>query len=133
MLNKVTLIGRLGRDPEIRSTQSGTRIANLNIATDEQWRDKQTGERKTKTEWHRVSVMSDALSGVCEKYLAKGSKVYIEGKLQTRKWTDQQGIEKFTTEIVLSGFDGKLLMLSGKAEAKQEQQADDGLNDSIPF
>jgi single-strand DNA-binding protein len=111
-LNKVMLIGNVGRDPEIRSTQNGTSVANLSIATSESWKDKNTGERKERTEWHRVVVFNDGLVGVIEQYLRKGSTVYIEGQLQTRKWTDQSGAEKYTTEIVLQPFQGKLVMLS---------------------
>lgn len=113
-VNKVFLIGNLGRDPEIRTTQTGQRVANLSIATSENWKDKNTGERREKTEWHRVVVFSDGLVGVIEQYLKKGSKVFIEGSLQTRKWTDQQGQEKYTTEIVVSGFNGGLTMLDSR-------------------
>jgi single-strand DNA-binding protein len=115
-VNKVILIGNLGRDPEIRTMGNGGRIANLNIATSETWRDKSTGERKEKTEWHRVVIFNENLSKVAEQYLRKGSKVYIEGSLQTRKWTDQQGAEKFTTEIVLQAFNGQLTLLDGRSE-----------------
>src|SRR5207249_4133722 len=110
-VNKVILVGNLGRDPEIRSTQDGTRIANLNLATSESWRDRATGERKERTEWHRVAIFNDRLVELAEKYLKKGSKIYVEGQLQTRKWTDQQGQERYTTEIVLSRFRGELTML----------------------
>lgn len=111
-VNKVILVGNLGRDPEIRSTQNGSRIANLTVATSESWRDKNSGERKEKTEWHRVVIFNDRLSDACEKYLRKGSKVYLEGSLETRKWTDQSGQEKYSTEIVLRQFHGDLQMLS---------------------
>ena len=110
-VNKVILVGNLGRDPEIRSTQDGTRIANLSLATSETWRDKNSGERKERTEWHRVVIFNENLVKVAEQYLKKGSKIYVEGALQTRKWTDQQGQERYTTEIVLSRFRGELTML----------------------
>jgi len=110
-VNKVILVGNLGRDPEIRFTQSGQKIANMSVATSEQWRDKQTGERREKTEWHRVVVFDERLADVVEKYLKKGSKVYIEGSLQTRKWTGNDGVEKYTTEVVLQRFSGVLTML----------------------
>jgi single-strand DNA-binding protein len=110
-VNKVILVGNLGRDPEIRSTQDGTRVANFTMATSENWRDKNTGERREKTEWHRIVIFNERLVEVAEKYLHKGSKVYIEGQLQTRKWTDQSGQEKYTTEIVLQRFRGELTML----------------------
>jgi single-strand DNA-binding protein len=112
-VNKVILVGNLGRDPEIRSTQDGTRIANLSLATSESWRDKASGERKEKTEWHRVVIFNDRLVEVVERYLKKGSKVYIEGALQTRKWTDNSGVEKYSTEVVLQKFRGELTMLDG--------------------
>src|SRR5258708_1966362 len=109
-VNKVILVGNLGRDPEIRSTQDGTRIANLNLATSETWRDKMSGERKERTEWHRVVIFNERLAEVAEKYLKKGAKVYIEGALQTRKWTDNSGQERYTTELVLQRFRGELTM-----------------------
>ena len=112
-VNKVILVGNLGKDPEIRRTQDGRPIANLSIATSETWRDKATGERKEKTEWHRVVIFSEGLAKVAEQYLKKGSKVYIEGALQTRKWTDKDGIEKYSTEVVLQGFNSNLTMLDG--------------------
>jgi single-strand DNA-binding protein len=115
-VNKVILIGNLGADPEIRRTQDGRPIANLNIATSETWRDKSSGERKEKTEWHRVVIFNEGLCKVAEQYLKKGAKVYIEGALQTRKWTDQAGIEKYSTEIVLQGFNSTLTMLDGRGE-----------------
>jgi single-strand DNA-binding protein len=117
-VNKVILVGNLGRDPEIRSTQDGMRIANLNLATSESWRDKMSGERKERTEWHRVVIFNERLTELAEKYLRKGSKVYIEGQLQTRKWTDQQGQEKYTTEVVLTRFRGELTMLDGAGGAR---------------
>ncbi len=113
-VNKVILIGNLGRDPEIRSTQDGTRIANLSVATSESWRDKASGERKERTEWHRVVVFNDRLVDVIEKYLKKGAKVYLEGALQTRKWTDNSGQERYTTEVVLQRYRGELTMLDGR-------------------
>ena len=112
-VNKVILVGNLGADPEIRRTQDGRPIANLRIATSETWRDKNTGERKEKTEWHRVVIFSEGLCKVAEQYLKKGAKVYIEGALQTRKWTDQQGVEKYSTEVVLQGFNAVMTMLDG--------------------
>jgi len=113
-VNKVTLIGNLGRDPEIRTTQDGTKVANLSVATSENWRDKTSGERREKTEWHRVVVFNDRIVDVIEKYLKKGATIYIEGALQTRKWTDQSGTEKYTTEIVLQKYRGELTMLGGR-------------------
>jgi single-strand DNA-binding protein len=121
-VNKVILVGNLGADPEIRSMNSGDRIANLRVATAETWRDKTTGARKERAEWHRVVIFNDNLVKVAESYLKKGSKVYIEGAIQTRKWTDQSGQEKFSTEIVLQKFRGELTMLDG---AKSDG-ADDG-------
>ncbi len=113
-VNKVILIGNLGRDPEVRTMQNGNKVANLNLATSESWRDKATGERKEKTEWHRVVIFGN-LAEIAEKYLKKGSKVYVCGSLQTRKWTDQSGQEKYTTEVVLQGFGGELTMLDGRS------------------
>ena len=112
-INKVILVGNLGRDPEIRSTQDGQRIANFTLATSENWRDRTSGERKERTEWHRVVIFNERLAEIAEKYLRKGSKVYLEGALQTRKWTDQGGQERYTTEIVLGKFRGELTMLDG--------------------
>jgi single-strand DNA-binding protein len=117
-VNKVILIGNLGRDPELRSTQDGTRIANLAVATSESWRDRVSGERKERTEWHRVVIFNDRLAEIAEKYLRKGSKVYVEGALQTRKWTDQGGQERFSTEVVLTRFRGELTMLDGAGGAR---------------
>jgi len=116
-VNKVILVGNLGADPEIRSTQDGTRIANLRLATSESWRDRVSGERKERTEWHRVVIFNERLAEVAEKYLKKGSKVYVEGALQTRKWTDNSGQERYTTEIVLQRFRGELTMLDGARAA----------------
>jgi single-strand DNA-binding protein len=114
-VNKVILIGNLGKDPEIRRTQDGRPIANLSVATSENWRDKATGERKEKTEWHRVVIFSEPLCKIVEQYLKKGAKVYIEGALQTRKWTDASGVEKYSTEVVLQGFNSTLTMLDGRS------------------
>ena len=114
-VNKVILVGNLGKDPEIRRTQDGRPIANLSGATSENWRDKATGERKEKTEWHRVVIFNEGLCKVAEQYLKKGAKVYIEGQLQTRKWTDQAGVEKYSTEVVLQGFNSTLTMLDGRS------------------
>jgi single-strand DNA-binding protein len=116
-VNKVILIGNLGRDPEIRTTQDGKEIANMTIATSESWKDRNTGERREKTEWHRVVVFNDGLIGIIKNYLHKGSKVYIEGALQTRKWTDKDGAEKYSTEVVLQGFGSTLTMLDARGGA----------------
>lgn len=122
-LNRVMLIGNLGRDPEIRSTQDGTRIANLSVATSESWKDKNSGERKERTEWHRVAIFNEHLVEIVEKYLRKGSKVYIEGQLQTRKWVAQDGTEKYTTEVVLSRFRGEITMLDGPRDGGEKPAA----------
>ena len=113
-VNKVILIGNLGRDPEVRHTNDGRPIVNLSVATSESWRDKSSGERKEKTEWHRVVIFDEKVCEVAQKYLNKGSTVYLEGSLQTRKWTDQQGVEKYSTEVVLQRFSGKLTMLGSR-------------------
>ena len=113
-VNKVILVGNLGKDPEIRRTQDGRPIANLSVATSESWRDKATGERKEKTEWHRVVIFNEGLCRIAEQYLKKGAKVYLEGQLQTRKWTDNAGIEKYSTEVVLQGFNSSLTMLDSR-------------------
>ncbi|MCG8595471.1 MAG: single-stranded DNA-binding protein [Kiloniellales bacterium] len=113
-VNKVILVGNLGRDPEIRSTNDGTKIANLSLATSESWRDRNSGERRERTEWHRVVIFNDRLVDVVEKYLSKGSKIYVEGQLQTRKWTDRDGQDRYTTEVVLQRFRGELTMLDGR-------------------
>jgi len=115
-VNKVILVGNLGRDPEIRHLQDGSKIAQLSVATSENWKDRQTGERREKTEWHRVVIFNSNLAEVAENYLRKGAKVYVEGQLQTRKWTDQDGNDKYTTEVVLSRFRGELTMLDGRGE-----------------
>ncbi len=112
-LNKVMLIGNLGADPEIRSFQNGGKVANLRIATSETWKDRNTGERQERTEWHTVAIFSEGLVGVVERFLRKGSKVYIEGQLQTRKWQDQQGNDRYSTEVVIRGMNGTLTMLDG--------------------
>jgi len=125
-VNKVILIGNLGRDPEIRSTQDGTRVANLSLATSENWRDKNTGERREKTEWHRVVIFNERLVEVVEKYLRKGSKIYIEGQLQTRKWQDQSGQDKYSTEVVLNRFRGELTMLDSRRDAEGQGAGDYG-------
>jgi len=114
-VNKVILVGNLGADPEIRRTQDGRPIANLRVATTDSWRDKTTGERKEKTEWHRVVIFNEGLCKIAEQYLKKGAKVYLEGQLQTRKWTDQSGVEKYSTEVVLQGFNSTLTMLDGRS------------------
>ena len=139
-VNKVILVGNLGRDPEVRSMQSGGRVCNLSIATSESWSDKASGERKEKTEWHRVVIFNDNLVGVAERYLRKGSKVYLEGQLETRKWTDQAGVEKYTTEVVLRPYRGELTLLDGRSDAQPEQKAvagpapgDNDFNDEVPF
>ena len=148
-LNKVQLIGNLGADPEIRSFQNGGRVANLRIATSESWKDKATGERKEKTEWHTIALFSDGLVGVAERYLKKGSKVYIEGQLQTRKWQDKDGNDRYSTEVVLQGYDSKLVMLDGASGNGGGSQSNGGqqggsnqqssgnyaqdLDDDIPF
>ena len=110
-VNKVILVGNLGKDPEVRRMQDGRPVVNMSVATSESWRDKATGERKEKTEWHRVVIFNEGLAKIAEQYLKKGSKVYLEGQLQTRKWTDQAGVEKYSTEVVLQGFNSALTML----------------------
>jgi len=147
-VNKVILIGNLGADPEVRSTQDGNKVVNLRIATSESWKDRASGERKERTEWHRVVIFNERLAEVAERYLRKGSKVYVEGALQTRKWTDQSGAEKYTTEVVLGRFRGELTMLDGRggggggmeevpamAESGRPALAKGGadLDDEIPF
>lgn len=127
-VNKVTLIGNLGKDPEVRNTQSGGKVVNLTIATSESWNDKASGERKEKTEWHRVVIFNERLVDVSEKYLKKGRKVYLEGSLQTRKWTDQSGQEKFTTEIVLNQFRGELTLLDSNRDEPEAPSAQSNSN-----
>ena len=114
-VNKVLLLGNLGKDPDVRYANDGTKIVNLTVATNESWKDKQTGERKDRTEWHRVVVFNDKLAEIAEKYHKKGSKVYLEGQLQTRKWTDTSGAEKYTTEVVLARYRGELTLLDSRA------------------
>lgn len=141
-LNKVTLIGNLGRDPEIRTTNDGREIANLNIATSESWKDKITGERKDKTEWHRVVCFNEGLVKVIKNYVKKGSKLYIEGQLQTRKWIDNDNQEKYTTEVVLQNFNSSLILLDSRGEALTNHPNsqtnsptfdNSDLDDEIPF
>jgi single-strand DNA-binding protein len=115
-VNKVILVGNLGRDPEVRHTQDGTKIVHLSVATSERWRDRSSGENRERTEWHRVVIFNERLGEVAEKYLAKGRTVYLEGQLQTRKWTDQSGQEKYTTEVVLQRFRGELTLLGGRGD-----------------
>ncbi len=115
-VNKVILVGRLGQDPEVRFMNDGGKVVNLSLATSESWKDKQTGERRERTEWHRVVIFNEALANIAEQYCRKGSTVYLDGQLQTRKWIDQQGIEKYTTEIVLQRFRGELTLLGSKSD-----------------
>jgi single-strand DNA-binding protein len=117
-VNKVILVGNLGKDPEIRTTQDGTKIVNFTLATSETWNDRASGERKERTEWHRVVIFNENLAGVAEKFLRKGRKVYVEGSLQTRKWTDQAGQEKYTTEVVIGRFRGELTLLDSRADGE---------------
>lgn len=140
-VNKVIIIGHLGRDPEVRTFQNGGKVVNLRIATSETWKDKQSGERKERTEWHSVAIMNDGLAKIAEQYLRNGSKVYIEGQLETRKWQDQSGADKYTTEIVLRPYRGELTLLDGPSGGRgDEQQARStapaqrhALEDDIPF
>jgi single-strand DNA-binding protein len=143
-VNKVILIGNLGKDPEIRRTQDGRPIANLTVATSETWRDKSSGERKEKTEWHRVVIFNEGLAKIAEQYLRKGSKVYLEGQIQTRKWQDKDGQDKYSTEVVLQGFGATLVMLDGKGGEQSEQSTprerkpavaskSNDMDDEIPF
>lgn len=145
-VNKVILVGNLGADPETKSFANGGKVCNLRIATSETWKDKNSGERKEKTEWHSVAIFSEGLADVADRYLKKGSKVYIEGKLQTRKWQDQSGNDRYSTEIVLQGFDAKLVMLDGlgggeRGSSNRSSGGDSGggapaqrdLDDDVPF
>jgi single-strand DNA-binding protein len=149
-LNKVCLIGNLGADPEVRTFQNGGKVCNLRIATSETWKDKASGERKERTEWHTVAIFSEGLVGVAERFLKKGSKVYIEGQLQTRKWQDQSGADRYSTEVVLQGMNGTLTMLDGpqgdkpatgqgswdaapSGNAKPAGGGYDDLDDDLPF
>ncbi len=125
-VNKVILIGNLGKDPEVRKLNNGDPVVNLSVATSENWRDKQSGERKEKTEWHRVVIFNENIAKVAEQYLKKGSTVYIEGQLQTRKWTDQAGVEKYSTEVVLQKFRGELTMLGGKGDGGKSYDDEGG-------
>lgn len=141
-LNKVTLIGNLGRDPEIRTTSDGKEIANFSLATSESWKDKMTGERKDKTEWHRIVCFNEGLVRVIKDYVKKGTKLYIEGQLQTRKWIDNENQEKYTTEVVLQNFNSNLILLDSRGEAVPNQPSSQNnnptfdnsdLDDEIPF
>lgn len=148
-VNKVILVGNLGRDPEVRFNPEGGKIVNLSLATGESWKDKATGERRDRTEWHRVVIFNERLAEVAERYLKKGSKIFLEGQLQTRKWTDQEGKERYTTEIVISRYRGELTMLDNRGSAEEGGSPDnsgqdftpspaatqnfDHLNDEIPF
>ena len=144
-VNKVIIIGNLGRDPEVRTFANGGKVVNLRVATSETWKDKQSGERKERTEWHSVAITNEGLAKIAEQYLRKGSTVYIEGQLETRKWTDQAGVEKYTTEIVLRPFRGELTLLGGKPDGgrddaggygggeKHNPDARPDLDDEIPF
>lgn len=131
-VNKVILVGNLGRDPEVRTMQNGNRVANLSVATSETWRDRTSGERKERTEWHRVVIFNERLLEVAEKYLKKGSKVYLEGALQTRKWTDQSGQERYTTEVVLQQYRGELTMLDGRGGGGMGGGGDDDMSGPPP-
>ena len=145
-VNKVILVGNLGRDPEVRTFQNGGKVCNLRIATSENWRDKQSGERREKTEWHSVAIFNENLGRIAEQYLRKGSKVYLEGQLETRKWQDQSGQDRYSTEVVLRQFRGELTLLDGRGEAGADFDQDRGggfggegrnpvgqLDDEIPF
>jgi single-strand DNA-binding protein len=144
-VNKVILIGALGRDPESRSFQNGGKVVNLRLATSESWKDKNSGEKKEKTEWHSVAIFNEGLGNVAERYLRKGSKVYLEGQLQTRKWQDQSGNDRYSTEVVLQGFNGVLVMLDGPGGGADREPAGNGsqgapaqsfnsdLDDDVPF
>lgn len=131
-VNKVTLVGNLGRDPEVRTMQSGDEVVQLSIATSETWKDKTTGERREKTEWHRVVIFNKGLVPIAKQYLRKGSKVYLEGQLETRKWTDQSGVEKYTTEIILRPFRGELTMLDSRSGGSMNDNGyDDRFSDDM--
>lgn len=132
-VNKVILVGNLGKDPEVRHTQDGKTIVNLSLATSESWRDKATGERKEKTEWHRVVIFNENLAKVAEQYLKKGAKVFIEGQLQTRKYTDNSGVEKYSTEVVLQNFRGELTMLDGRGGGEGASSGGDDFGQSSPM
>ena len=132
-VNKVILVGNLGKDPEVRHTQDGKAIVNLSVATSENWKDKQTGERREKTEWHRVVIFNEALARVAEQYLKKGAKVYLEGQLQTRKYTDKDGVEKYSTEVVLQNYRGELTMLDGRNGGENAGAGGDSFGQSSPM
>jgi single-strand DNA-binding protein len=132
-INKVILVGNLGKDPEIRNMQDGTKVASFSIATSESWKDKQTGERKDKAEWHRVAIFNEKLAEIAEKYLRKGSKVYVEGSLQTRKWTDNSNVERYTTEIVVSRFRGELALLDTKGSGNSGSIGDGDMAGGAPL
>ena len=133
-VNKVTLLGNLGRDPEVRPMSNGGRIVNLSVATSETWKDRDTGERKSRTEWHRVVIFNDKLGEIASLYLSKGSKVYLEGTLQTRKWTDKSGIERYSTEVVVPKFGGVLVLVDGRdGGSSSAAPAGQEFDDDIPF
>ncbi len=142
MINKVTLLGNVGQDPEIRTTQGGKELASFSLATSETWKDKASGEKKTKSEWHKVVIFNDNLVNLVKNYTQKGSKIYLEGKLQTRDWEDKDGNKKYTTEIILNGFESKIVLLDNKEDNKPKmsesddkafKEADNSLDDEIPF
>ena len=142
MINKVTLLGNIGQDPEIRTTQGGKELASFSLATSETWKDKASGEKKTKSEWHKVIIFNDNLVNLVKNYTQKGSKIYIEGKLQTRDWQDKDGNKKYTTEIILNGFESKIVLLDNKEDNKPKmsesddkafKEAETSLDDEIPF
>ena len=122
-VNKVILVGNLGRDPEVRNTQGGSKIVNLTLATSDTWNDRATGEKRERTEWHRVVIFNENIAKIAERFLHKGSKIYIEGELRTRKWTDQSGVEKYTTEVTLTQYRGNLVMLGSNDQSQQSQAA----------
>lgn len=122
-VNKVILVGNLGRDPEVRNTQGGSKIVNLTLATSDTWNDRATGEKRERTEWHRVVIFNENITKIAERFLHKGSKIYIEGELRTRKWTDQSGVEKYTTEVTLTQYRGNLVMLGSNDQSQQSQAA----------
>jgi single-strand DNA-binding protein len=125
-VNKVILVGNMGKDPEVRTTQDGTKIVNLTLATSETWNDRQSGERKERTEWHRIVIFNDRVADVAERFLKKGAKIYVEGSLQTRKWTDQTGQERYTTEVVIGRFNGQLTMLDSRGSGDGGGMAEGG-------
>lgn len=132
-VNKVILIGNVGKDPEVRRLTSGDPVVNLSVATSESWKDKSSGERKKKTEWHRVVIFNEHIAKVAEQYVRKGSKIYLEGSLQTRKWTDKDGAEKYSTEIVVQKFRGELALLDGRVGGEQRRATSVDFDDEIPF